>query len=63
MCYLTFADAGTGWHLTRLMAERGIIWKPTAYNFVSLAHTEDDVDRTLTALEETLSEIDQPARG
>lgn len=63
MCYLTFADAGTGWHLTRLMAERGIIWKPTAYNFVSLAHTEDDVDRTLTALEETLSEIDRPARG
>ena len=63
MCYLTFADAGTGWHLTRLMAERGIIWKPTAYNFVSLAHTEDDVDRTLTALEETLSEINRPARG
>jgi len=63
MCYLTFTDAGTGWHLTRLMAERGIIWKPTAYNFVSLAHTEDDVDRTLTALEETLSEINRPARG
>ena len=62
MCYLTFADAGTGWRLTQLMAGRGIIWKPTAYNFVSLAHTEGDVDRTLTALEETLSEITQPAR-
>ncbi len=62
MCYLTFADAGTGWRLTQLMAGRGIIWKPTAYNFVSLAHTESDVDRTLTMLEETLSEITQPAR-
>jgi glutamate-1-semialdehyde aminotransferase len=63
MCYLTFSDAGTGWQLAQRMAGRGVIWKPTAYNFVSLAHTEDDVDGALTMLDETLGSINRPGRG
>jgi len=63
MCYLTFGNAGTGWQLAHSMAGRGVIWKPTAYNFVSLAHTEDDVDSALTLLDETLSDINRPGRG
>jgi glutamate-1-semialdehyde aminotransferase len=63
MCYLTFSDAGTGWQLAQRMAGRGVIWKPTAYNFVSLAHTEDDVDSVLTMLDETLGDINRPGRG
>ena len=63
MCYLTFGNAGTGWQLAQSMAGRGVIWKPTAYNFVSLAHTEDDVDSALTLLDETLSDINRLGRG
>ena len=63
MCYLTFGDAGTGWRLAQRMAERGVIWKPTAYNFVSLAHTDDDVDSALTLLDETLDDINRQAGG
>ncbi len=63
MCYLTFSDAGTGWQLAQRMAGRGVIWKPTAYNFVSLAHTEDDVDGALTMLDETLGSINRHGRG
>ncbi len=38
-------------------ARRGILFKRTAYNFVSLAHTESDVDRTLGVLEEVVREV------
>jgi glutamate-1-semialdehyde 2,1-aminomutase len=63
MCYLTFGDAGTGWQLAQRMAERSVIWKPTAYNFVSLAHTEDDVDGALTRLDETLGDLNRLGTG
>ena len=63
MCYLAFAEAGTGWHLASLMAARGIIWKPTAYNFVSLAHTEAHIDQTLSALDEALGDICRQPRA
>jgi len=63
MCYLTFGDPGTGWQLAQRMAGRGVIWKPTAYNFVSLAHTEDNIDHALTLLDETLDDISRRGRG
>lgn len=40
-------------------AHRGILFKRTAYNFVSLAHTEEDVERTLGVLEEVVKEVAQ----
>jgi len=63
MCYLGFATDDRGWQLTSAMAARGIIWKPTAYNFVSLAHTEADIDRTLLMLDEALHEIPSGESG
>jgi glutamate-1-semialdehyde 2,1-aminomutase len=38
-------------------ARRGILFKRSAYNFVSLAHTEADVDRTLGVLEEVVKAV------
>lgn len=56
MCYLSFALDETAWRLTRWASTQGVIWKPTAYNFVSLAHSIGDIDRTLGVLEAGLSE-------
>ena len=43
----------------RAMLERGVYLAPSQYEaaFVSLAHTEDDVDRTAEAAGESLREI------
>ena len=43
----------------RGMLEKGIYLAPSQYEagFTSLAHTEEDVDRTLAAAKEVLSEI------
>jgi glutamate-1-semialdehyde aminotransferase len=38
-------------------AERGVIFKRTAYNFVSLAHDEATIDRTLEILEESVARL------
>lgn len=38
-------------------ARRGILFKRTAYNFVSLAHTEADIDQTLGVLDEVVKEV------
>jgi len=38
-------------------AKRGLLFKRTAYNFVSLAHDERTIDRTLEILSETLREV------
>ena len=39
-------------------ARRGLLFKRTAYNFVSLAHSEPDVDVALGVLEEVLRGIE-----
>jgi glutamate-1-semialdehyde aminotransferase len=54
MCYLRFADEADGARLARHCLERGILFKRTAYNFVSLAHGPVEVDRLLAGLEEGL---------
>jgi glutamate-1-semialdehyde 2,1-aminomutase len=57
MCFLQFASDAFG-HATALgAARRGILFKRSAYNFVSLAHSDADVDRTAAALDEVLGEI------
>ncbi|MGE0442831.1 MAG: aminotransferase class III-fold pyridoxal phosphate-dependent enzyme [Gemmatimonadales bacterium] len=56
MSYLRFADAEAGARTAVALAARGILFKRTAYNFVSLAHTAADVDRCLASLGEVLAE-------
>ena len=54
MCHLEFREEAASFAVARECARRGILFKRSAYNFVSLAHTPADVDRALGALEETL---------
>lgn len=53
------ADHGAFRHWWEGMLERGVLFHPGAYEnlFISFAHTEDDVDRTLEAAEATLREM------
>ena len=57
MCHLEYRDEGTSFAVTRACARRGILFKRSAYNFVSLAHQPADVDRLLAMLDETLREL------
>ena len=56
MCYLAFHQDETAWRLTRWASNQGVIWKPSAYNFVSLAHSMSDIDRTLEVLDAGLED-------
>jgi glutamate-1-semialdehyde 2,1-aminomutase len=56
MCFLHFASETVSRDVARGCAARGLLFKRTAYNFVSLAHNETTVDRALTALDETLAQ-------
>jgi len=57
MCFLHCATEDLSRALTSHAAERGLLFKRTAYNFVSLAHDEGTVDRALAMLHETLRAI------
>ena len=57
MCYLEFRDEATGFAVARGCARRGVLFKRSAYNFVSLAHSPDLIDQVLGSLAETLGEI------
>lgn len=59
MCYVAFPRREVAWRVTAGMAGKGVLWKPSAYNFVSLAHTDDDIERTLGALDEVLGSVSQ----
>jgi glutamate-1-semialdehyde 2,1-aminomutase len=52
MCYLQFRSEENGAAVARAAAVRGLLFKRTAYNFVSLAHDEATVDRALERLDE-----------
>jgi glutamate-1-semialdehyde 2,1-aminomutase len=54
MCFLHYASEDVSRAVARGCAARGVLFKRTAYNFVSLAHDEATVDRTLGVLEEVL---------
>lgn len=56
MGYLEFADEAVGAAVAAGMARRGVLFKRSAYNFVSLAHTAADVSRCLGALDDVLRE-------
>jgi glutamate-1-semialdehyde aminotransferase len=40
-------------------ARRGLLFKRNAYNFVSLAHGETEIDHALAVLREVLQELDR----
>jgi glutamate-1-semialdehyde 2,1-aminomutase len=55
MCFLHFVAEHVSRDVARGCAARGLLFKRTAYNFVSLAHDDATVDRTLAVLDETLA--------
>ena len=57
MCFLRFRDEALSGAVAAGMARRGVLFKRTAYNFVSLAHDEASVDRVLEALDDTLRHV------
>ena len=58
MCHLRFRDEGVGAQVARGAARRGVLFKRTGYNFVSLAHDLADNDRCLAVVSEVLSELE-----
>ncbi|HEY8106462.1 MAG TPA: aminotransferase class III-fold pyridoxal phosphate-dependent enzyme [Gemmatimonadales bacterium] len=56
MCFLQFPDEAASRALARGAADRGVLFKRSAYNFVSAAHDAAVVDRTLGVLGEVLAD-------
>lgn len=57
MVFLRFAGDERGALVARAAAGRGLIFKRTAYNFVSLAHDESRIDAALAILREACEEV------
>jgi glutamate-1-semialdehyde 2,1-aminomutase len=55
MCYLRHGNEGTSQRLAAECARRGLLFKRSAYNFVSLAHDDAAIDRALGILDEALT--------
>jgi len=54
MSFLQFTSEDVSRAVAAGCARRGLLFKRTAYNFVSLAHDEDTIDQTLSILGEVL---------
>jgi glutamate-1-semialdehyde aminotransferase len=63
MCFLQFRREDHGVALARGAARRGLLFKRTAYNFVSLAHDEASLDAATGALDETLRGMESGHAG
>jgi glutamate-1-semialdehyde 2,1-aminomutase len=57
MCCLEFHDDAAGAALAVAAARRGLLFKRSAYNFVSLAHDDAIVDRALALLGRAFEEV------
>ena len=57
MGYLEFASEGKSGLVAQLAAQKGVLFKRSAYNFVSYAHTDEDVAHVLACLDECLAEV------
>jgi glutamate-1-semialdehyde aminotransferase len=57
MCYLRFATERLSSQVAIACARRGLLFKRSAYNFVSLAHQDADVDAALGLLGQALEEV------
>ena len=54
MCFLHYANEDVSRTVAVACAKRGLLFKRTAYNFVSLAHDAADIASTLGILEDAL---------
>jgi glutamate-1-semialdehyde 2,1-aminomutase len=61
MCFLQYADEAVSRAVTAACAHSGLLFKRSAYNFVSLAHQDLVIDRSLELLGEALSAVAKPA--
>ena len=61
MCHLEYRDEGMSGRVAAACAARGLLFKRGAYNFVSRAHDETAVDRTLEILDGALSAVARSA--
>lgn len=57
MCYLRFAEEAASSRVAVACARRGLLFKRSAYNFVSLAHSEADIDSALHTVELAMEEV------
>ena len=57
MCFLHYATDELAHRAALEAAQQGLLFKRTAYNFVSLAHDEGTVDRTLEILDGVLQQV------
>jgi glutamate-1-semialdehyde 2,1-aminomutase len=57
MCFLEYRDEPLSGRVAVACAERGLLFKRSAYNFVSLAHDDTAVDRTLAILDDALAAV------
>ena len=57
MSFLHYATEDLSQRAARECAARGLLFKRTAYNFVSLAHDDAAIVRTLAVLDEVLSQV------
>ena len=57
MCFLHYPTDELAHRTVLNAAQRGLLFKRTAYNFVSLAHDEGTVDRTLEVLDAALQQV------
>jgi glutamate-1-semialdehyde 2,1-aminomutase len=57
MCYLDCRTEKLSGRFAAACAARGLLFKRSAYNFVSLAHDEAVIDRTLAVLDEALGAV------
>jgi glutamate-1-semialdehyde aminotransferase len=58
MCCLRFHDEGAGTAVAVAAARRGLLFKRSAYNFVSLAHDDAAIDAALEILGTALGEVE-----
>ncbi|MBA3259216.1 MAG: aminotransferase class III-fold pyridoxal phosphate-dependent enzyme [Gemmatimonadales bacterium] len=61
MCHLEYRDEPLSGRVAAACAERGLLLKRGAYNFVSLAHDPATVDRSLAILDDALSAVSRSA--
>ena len=57
MCHLECRSESLSGRLAQGATRRGLIFKRSAYNFVSLAHDEGTVDRTIDLLDDVLQDL------
>jgi glutamate-1-semialdehyde 2,1-aminomutase len=61
MCFLQYVNEQASAAVTSACARSGLLFKRSAYNFVSLAHNDSVVDRSLELIDQALSVVAESA--